>query len=309
MLAKGPVGVVLPVAVAVLYLLWSRSWQLLFSRVWIGMAWLFALVAAAVVHPGRTGNQESIPCRVFADSQPRAGIERHGRPFGTGLVLPRGAGHRPGAVVGVPWLGSMVRGEVRRERGRRISAGASFPRRSSHHRRLSFAVVLDRDLPSGILRRSDQIAKLHLASISALCLAHWPFSGPLAARNPRIAGLDSADQPGHFGGGGTDHNCGIADCQRRDAGCLPSWAKLAWVGKMVAGGPCADRRRGGGGLVPSPAVADGIRCCVIDRGGGLVCPVGGLRHGGARSLPRPGHWSSKPGRSDATARFASAATN
>jgi 4-amino-4-deoxy-L-arabinose transferase-like glycosyltransferase len=45
MLAKGPVGVILPVAVSGLYLVWSRSWQLLLNRIWISVSLLFALVA------------------------------------------------------------------------------------------------------------------------------------------------------------------------------------------------------------------------------------------------------------------------
>src|SRR5262249_30090945 len=44
-LAKGPVGIVLPVLVVGLYLLWSRSWRLLLDRVWLQMSLLCALVA------------------------------------------------------------------------------------------------------------------------------------------------------------------------------------------------------------------------------------------------------------------------
>jgi 4-amino-4-deoxy-L-arabinose transferase-like glycosyltransferase len=44
MLAKGPVGVVPPFAAVVLYLLWTRNWNLLFNRIWISVWFLFGLV-------------------------------------------------------------------------------------------------------------------------------------------------------------------------------------------------------------------------------------------------------------------------
>jgi len=44
-LAKGPVGLVLPAALVVLFLLWSRRWRLLCGRVWIVALLLCALVA------------------------------------------------------------------------------------------------------------------------------------------------------------------------------------------------------------------------------------------------------------------------
>jgi 4-amino-4-deoxy-L-arabinose transferase-like glycosyltransferase len=44
-LAKGPVGVALPVAVVGLYLLWSGNWRLIFDRRWLQATLLCALVA------------------------------------------------------------------------------------------------------------------------------------------------------------------------------------------------------------------------------------------------------------------------
>jgi 4-amino-4-deoxy-L-arabinose transferase-like glycosyltransferase len=44
-LAKGPVGIVLPAAVVGLFLLWSGHWRLLFRRYWIGAMLLCAMVA------------------------------------------------------------------------------------------------------------------------------------------------------------------------------------------------------------------------------------------------------------------------
>jgi 4-amino-4-deoxy-L-arabinose transferase-like glycosyltransferase len=46
MLAKGPVGVVLPFAVVVVFMVWSRNLRRLFNRVWVSVALLFILVAA-----------------------------------------------------------------------------------------------------------------------------------------------------------------------------------------------------------------------------------------------------------------------
>ena len=44
-LAKGPVGIVLPAAVVILFLAWLRQWHLLFNRTWISAALLCAFVS------------------------------------------------------------------------------------------------------------------------------------------------------------------------------------------------------------------------------------------------------------------------
>ena len=192
-LAKGPVGLVMPAAIIGYYFLARRqARRLLDVRLLVGLG-IDASDCRAVVRPGRRGDARPIPASVLANGKRRPVPGPDGGPFRIGGLLSVDGADRAGAVEHRAHCRCFgMRCDPFRRDPSLEGSTRSSPRRlgTRRHGRRLLPDLLGRRLRRVLLAGPDEAAELHPAGLSAVGPAHrrGSCSGGEPAPRPCPAG-------------------------------------------------------------------------------------------------------------------------
>ncbi len=232
MLAKGPVGLLLPMTVTMVFLLWRRELRRLWDLRLLGASVLFLLVALPwYIWVGLETKGEWLIGFFWKHNVQRAvgAMENHGGPFYYYVLV---------LIAGLtPW--SIFLGPTAWHCAGRPQKGVLPPSRKKgirprlRVRRVAVPAVLAGGLVRVLHRGADETTQLHSAGVSSRGSADGGIPRRLAARPGRAAGLGDAHEPDLSGADGRRREPGAVDRRRCDpresryeAGVCLDWRRV-----------------------------------------------------------------------------------